>query len=244
MSRNSARPAGVRQVVRILLVMALAGCAAARADDPRAPVVVELSTSQGCSSCPPADALLPELAARPGVIALAFHVDYWDDLGWKDAFSSPRWTARQTGYGAVLGADPYTPQLVVAGRSHVVGSDRARALAAIDAAARLPAEPATATASHAGDVVRVSYDAGRGRRDRMVVVALTESGLVTPVARGENRGRTLRGDFVVRALAEAPAGAGAVTLRVEPGWGALRAVVLLQDRETLAVRGAAAAEVR
>src|SRR5262245_58242267 len=102
----------------------------ARADVPRAPVVLELFTSQGCSSCPPADELLPELAAAPGVIALAFHVDVWDDLGWKNPFSSPQWTARQESYVEKLGGGPYTPQLVVNGRAHVVGSDRRRAKAA------------------------------------------------------------------------------------------------------------------
>jgi hypothetical protein len=204
-------------------------------------VVIELFTSQGCSSCPPADALLPELAAEPGVIALAFHVDYWDGLGWKDAFSSPRWTARQAAYAERLGAGPYTPQLVVDGRTHVVGSDRTRARAAMAAAAREPGVPVTVRATRARGVVKVSYDAGQERSDRIMSVALTEDGLVTQVARGENAGRLLRADHVVRAFETATG--GAVTIPVEPGWGKLRAVVLVQDRATLAVRGAAVAEV-
>jgi hypothetical protein len=227
----------------LTLIVALAGCTAARAADKGGPVVIELFTSQGCSSCPAADELLPELAAQPGVIALAFHVDYWDGLGWKDAFSSPRWTARQAGYGAVLRSGSYTPQLVVGGRAHVVGSDRGRARAAIAAAAREPALPVTVSATRARGAVQVSYDVGKERSDRIVQVALTEDGLVTEIARGENRGRTLRADHVVRALEPAPVG-GTVTIPVEAGWGPLRAVVLVQDRATLALRGAAVAEVR
>jgi hypothetical protein len=228
-------------VKNLLLVLALAASAAARAGDARAPVVLELFTSQGCSSCPAADALLPELAAEPGVIALAFHVDYWDDLGWKDAFSSPRWSARQASYGAVLGSGSYTPQLVVGGRRHVVGSDRARARDAIAAAARAPSVAASVRASRVPGAVRVTYDAGS--EADVVELALTESGLVTRVARGENGGRTLHNDFVVRVLQTAPPGRGVVSIPVEAGWGRLRAVVLVRDRTTLAVRGAAAVEV-
>src|ERR1700736_1842766 len=90
------------------------------------PIVVELFTSQGCSSCPPADALLAELAQRPDVIALGFHIDYWDDLGWKDPLSSPAATARQRDYARQFGRrQVYTPQLVVDGAEEAVGSDRA-----------------------------------------------------------------------------------------------------------------------
>jgi hypothetical protein len=89
------------------------------------PVVVELFTSQGCSSCPPADALLGELASRPGIVALAYHVDYWDDLGWKDRYSIPEAAQRQRGYVKRLSrSGAFTPQIVVSGDTSVVGSNR------------------------------------------------------------------------------------------------------------------------
>src|SRR3954447_15785630 len=89
-------------------------------------VVLELFTSQGCSSCPPADALLAKLGAGDGVIALAYHVDYWNDLGWSDPYSAEAWTARQREYGKL-----YTPELVVGGREAFVGSDARAAAKAI-----------------------------------------------------------------------------------------------------------------
>src|SRR5437764_7545823 len=96
------------------------------------PVVIELFTSQGCSSCPPADRLLGELAQRPDVIALGFHIDYWDHLGWKDPLSSPAATRRQRDYALQFGRmQIYTPQLVVDGTGEAVGSDRAAVLAAL-----------------------------------------------------------------------------------------------------------------
>ena len=101
------------------------------------PIVVELFTSEGCSSCPPADALLGELATRPNVLALSFHVDYWDRLGWKDPFSSPEATARQQHYARLLGLDTvYTPQIVVDGSWEAVGSDQAAVERALDQARR------------------------------------------------------------------------------------------------------------
>src|SRR5260370_2452132 len=101
------------------------------------PLVVELFTSQGCSSCPPADALLAGLASRPEVLALSFHVDYWDRLGWKDPFSSPEATRRQHRYAELLGTGTvYTPQIIVDGRWQAVGSDPGEVERALDAAPR------------------------------------------------------------------------------------------------------------
>jgi hypothetical protein len=108
--------------IAVFLCSLMAGQNAAMAADRL--VLAELFTSQSCSSCPPADALLGDLAKRRDVLALSFHVDYWDGLGWKDPFSSHAATARQERYADLLGAQVYTPQLVVDGRAEAVGSDR------------------------------------------------------------------------------------------------------------------------
>src|SRR5512134_2402114 len=105
-----------------VLVLTAGPVAAGEQGKPRA--VVELFTSQGCSSCPPADRLLAELGEDPAVLPLAFHVDYWDHLGWRDPFSSPRWSERQGRYARTLGRGLYTPQLVVAGDQDVLGSNQ------------------------------------------------------------------------------------------------------------------------
>ena len=114
------------------------------------PIVVELFTSEGCSSCPPADALLAELASRPDVLALSFHVDYWDRLGWKDPYSSREATARQNRYATLLDlATVYTPQIVVDGKWQAVGSDRADVEHALDLARRSLKEiPVTLALGH------------------------------------------------------------------------------------------------
>src|SRR6266545_7033088 len=165
-------------------------------------VVVELFTSQGCSSCPPADRLLaqlPDAVAADGIqlLPLAFHVDYWDDLGWRDPFSRGEWTERQKQYADVLaGGRIYTPQLVVQGGSDVVGSDRSGALAAIRRAARRANDAAHIRATRSGrERLTVAVDADlAGRRAPAAAdawVALVESNLATDVAAGENRGRAL-----------------------------------------------------
>ena len=179
----------------------LAGSAAQAQTATERPVLIELFTSQGCNSCPPADALLGELARRPGVLALAFHVDYWNGLGWSDPFSSKLWTARQNDYAQRLGKRSiYTPQLVVDGAEDAVGSNRADVAALIAAAQRRAAAgPSieTATDDAGKRVVRL----GAGSAERATVwLAGYDRSHVTPVGRGENGGRTLTEYQVVRSL--------------------------------------------
>jgi hypothetical protein len=149
------------------------------------PVVVELFTSQGCSSCPPADALLTELAHRKDVLALGFHVDYWDKLGWKDPLSSPGATARQHDYAAEFKRNEiYTPQMVIEGQSQAVGSNRGAVLQAV-----AQSEPASvAPVIFAADGHSVSIGAGTGKGKVLVIRYLLKR--TTEVQRGENAGRT------------------------------------------------------
>src|SRR5258708_1331264 len=111
---------------------------AARSQAASAPVVLELFPSQGCSSCPPADALLGELVRQPGVIGLAWHVDYWNGLGWSDPYARREWTDRQKAYAKYLGGEVFTPALVVNGAAMLVGSDKSGVSRAIQQAAPPP----------------------------------------------------------------------------------------------------------
>lgn len=175
--------------------------APALAEPPR-PVVVELFTSQGCSSCPPADRLLTELArTRPDVLALAFHVTYWNRLGWPDPYSLDTATDRQKQYARISDiGSVYTPQAVVDGTRDVVGSDAAKLRQAIDAAsARARALPLSLRRE--GAEVAVSLGAGQGA-GRVLVVGY-DGQHTTRVGRGENAGSTLVESNIVRGLATA-----------------------------------------
>ena len=170
----------------------------------RVPVVVELFTSEGCSSCPSADAALHELETAqnvPGVevIALGEHVDYWNRLGWKDAFSAPAYTARQRRYAEGFGTGSYTPQAVVNGRFEMVGSRTGELAATVAKAAKVPQAPVGLRVRQGRAEVRVpALPAGTPAAE--VLLAVTESGLSTQVGRGENAGRLLRHAAVVRQL--------------------------------------------
>jgi hypothetical protein len=219
----------------------------------RVPVVVELFTSEGCSSCPNADATLRELESSqpvPGaeVIALGQHVDYWNRLGWKDQFSDPAYTARQRQYAARFGSGAYTPQAVVQGQEELVGSRRADLLAAIGRAARAPQAAVSVAGGLGGQPLHVrvaSLPASTGAAQ--VLLFITESGLATQVGGGENAGALLRHATVVRSLR--PLGTvapGALfeaspTLALAAGWNPthLRAVVVVQAERTRQVVGAA-----
>jgi hypothetical protein len=159
------------------------------------PVVVELFTSQGCSSCPPADSLLGELARNSDMVALGFHISYWDGLGWKDPFSSQSSTDRQRTYARLLEiGQVYTPQIIVDGSREMVGSDRAKVLAALNDALAEAIAPVT----FAADRRSVTIGAGDTRGTVLLVRFAQER--TTRVARGENARRTLQDANAVESL--------------------------------------------
>jgi hypothetical protein len=166
------------------------------------PIVVELFTSEGCSSCPPADALLAELAHRPDVLALSFHVDYWDRLGWKDRYSSREATERQNHYATLLDlATVYTPQIVVDGKWQAVGSDSADVEHALDLARRSRREvPVTLVLDHGQ--AEITLGPGTDWVAASVLLIGFDRRHVTAVKRGENGGRTLAHVDVVRGIEE------------------------------------------
>ncbi len=230
------------------------------------PVIVELFTSEGCSSCPPADALLARLeerqpVANAQVIALEEHVDYWNNLGWMDPFSAKDWSARQQEYAESLGnGNVYTPQMVINGQTEFVGSRERQARQAIEAAAagmraevsltaRQPAEKGPAEFA-----VSVGKLAGNKAGDALGVwLAITESGLHSNVTRGENAGEDLHHASVVRALRKmgvADPGkeisfSSGLRLSLDPAWNVrnLHAVAFVQDQRSRQILGAAAARL-
>lgn len=230
---------------------------------PDAPaVLVELFTSEGCSTCPPADKLLTELELTQPVkgvhvIALSEHVDYWNHLGWKDPFSSAQFSQRQTDYARAFRIeDIYTPQMIVDGRTQFNGSNLRTALEAIAKAARSPkATVAIAiTESTPGSIsftVRVDNVPGMPRSDKAdVMLAVVEDGLMSKVTRGENSGRDLIHSAVTRKLIKM----GTIerrdfnrelTVRLNPEWKRknMKAVAFVQERARQAVLGVSAARL-
>jgi hypothetical protein len=181
--------------------------AAPTSTEGRTPVIVELFTSEGCSSCPPADTLLSHLEKTqpiPGdeVIALGEHVDYWNHGGWADRFSSQAFSARQSDYSNAFRKDTvYTPQMIVDGRTEFVGSDDGLARNAITRAARQPKVQVSLTQTGSALAVRVGHlPALVGNDPTEVVLAITEDGLSSSVGGGENAGRRLVHSAVVRQL--------------------------------------------
>jgi hypothetical protein len=163
------------------------------------PVVIELFTSQGCSSCPPANAYLNEMVRqRRDVLPLAFHVTYWDRLGWKDPFSLPAATDRQARYGSRFGDGSYTPEIVVDGVTSHVGSNRAEVGPAIDRARAARATATPLKLARNGDKLTVEVGGGEGR-GRVLLVGFDRRH-ETAIGRGENGGRTLEELNVVRSV--------------------------------------------
>lgn len=238
----------------------LASGLSAPSADPPVPVLVELFTSEGCSSCPPADVLLSRLTresvAGAQVIALGLHVDYWDELGWKDPASMRQATARQSDYARAFGNGDniYTPQLVVDGSDEMVGTDQAAAARAIAKALKQPRARVMLAIEVEGDalvaratIADLPEDAVRESVD--AVLAVTEDDLTNVVKRGENSGRTLHHDAVVRALVPVgslhASGELRQSARLKPEWrrNRLHAVMFLQGRKSQRIWGAAIAAV-
>lgn len=204
-------------------------------------VVLELFTSQGCSSCPSADRYLLELGEKAdaeNLVPLAYHVDYWNYIGWEDPYSQPQFTQRQRTYArAWKSGRVYTPQLVINGRTHVVGSNRSGVQQEI-AAARKRTPRAWVETEVAGDTVTVTAktDGKVGRLD--VMLAVYETDLATPVKSGENSGRTLKEGYIVRRLTKLGAveskGRTTHELDLDPTWDRdhLGVVVFLQHPKT------------
>ena len=222
---------------------------------PATPVVVELFTSEGCSSCPPADLVLQRLEAGIGVpgayvIALGEHVTYWDRLGWKDRFSADVFTKRQEDYTWQFRTDSaYTPQMVVNGQAEFVGSDEQRARREILKAVQAPT--AKIDLAITGDMLNIKATGlPAGVKDADVVLAITESRLDTDVQHGENGGRKLRHTGVVRSIAivgridtsKDGSYIAQTHYHLDPAWkpANLKLVVFLQSRKTKKVWGAGA----
>ena len=187
-----------------LIAVGLSGPAAA--EDAAPPVVVELFTSQGCSSCPPAEAFLSELVDHDGIVALEYHIDYWDYIGWEDPYAEPVFTDRQRRYAAQLGSRyVYTPQMVVNGTAHEVGSDRSAILALIDQSRRLQHDNPVidiAPMTEGTKTIVLSISGPEPDAPHDIVLVTYDATHRTEVKRGENRGKVLENRNVVRALAK------------------------------------------
>ncbi len=203
-------------------------------------VVVELFTSQGCSSCPPADRILGELAERDDVIALALHVDYWDYLGWTDIFASPKNTERQRAYARAKGERSiYTPQMVIGGQDHVIGSKPMKISRLIQKHSAKK-QPVRVKLQRSGDRVSIVATSAGKPANMVVMVATYASKNAVDVKRGENAGRRLTYHNVVTNMSQLAAWDGksdfSGSVRVSEG---APVVVLVQERGAGPILGAA-----
>ena len=242
----------MRPFLVLFLLFRPATHAADSARPTRTPVLLELFTSEGCSSCPPADTLLAKLdelqpVTGVTVIALEEHVDYWDHQGWRDPFSSADFTTRQQRYAGTLHIEsPYTPQMVIDGHSEFVGNDSQRALLELANVARSPKTPVHVVLKEkSGDRISLAVNVAAGSTGE-VLLAIAETGLVSDVARGENAGRNLKHSAVVRKLStigklKSGEGFSAEPLvKLSKQWKPenLRAVVFVQENTSGKVLGA------
>lgn len=221
----------------------------------KVPVLVELFTSEGCSSCPPADAIFASLGKvtnldEAEVIPLAFHVDYWDRLGWKDPYSSKEWTERQNQYARTLGnAQIYTPQMIIDGKNEAVGSRQEDVSASIRKAARIGKTPLLLKWMPATNErilrIEIASLAALPVAEAKVFLAVTESSLTSEVLRGENDGKKLRHEAVVRSLGTLEGfflngtSVRETPIAVKEDWNAknLSAVVFIQSQKDRQVLG-------
>ncbi len=228
-------------------------------EGPRRPVLVELFTSEGCSSCPPADTLLIRLeklqpVAGAEIIPLGFHVDYWDHIGWRDRFASADFTQRQWQYAELFQADTvYTPQMVVDGQAEFNGADARRAAAAIAQASQQNGKARVELKLVAASEKRATLNAivsglASGKDERPELwAAITESNLSSQASKGENSGRRLAHTGVVRYLRRLATlnsqteHAKQFELKIDSDWKRqdLRAVVFVQERSSRRILGAA-----
>ncbi len=233
--------------MRIMPFLLLVAGVLGASDLERRPVLVELFTSEGCSSCPPADTLLEALDREqpiPGAraIVLSEHVDYWNDGGWADPFSSHSFSLRQESYAARFGLDgPYTPEMVVDGKAQFVGSDRRAAIVAIRKAAEEAKLAIGLTAAGSGIAVHLEPLPPHHGHSAGIFVALAADAASSNVRRGENQGRTLHHVSIAKGLKQV----GSVTDRSgfditlpAPAPGQ-RLIVFVQDRANGRVWGAA-----
>ncbi len=212
--------------------------------------LVELFTSEGCSSCPPADRLLEEIGAsaqagNTPIYVLAYHVDYWDYIGWKDPYASPEGTARQHSYGDHFKLSSiYTPQMVVNGEREFVGSNRSDAEAAVKYALEKKGRVrfSLSLSSTTNTTAEIQYDASQAKGD-WLTVALVEKGLHSKVQRGENGGKMLGHYNVVRTLqtinlSRAPSGKVSLTIPTKAVRENMSVIAFIQDPITFRILGA------
>ncbi len=214
--------------------------------------LVELFTSEGCSSCPPADRVLARLTEEARsqnlpLYTLSFHVDYWNYLGWADPYSDSAFSDRQRTYTRILGTRTYTPQMIVNGAQVFVGSDEIKARSSIQAALQLPAK-ATVELSNlmlSEQVLQLDFQVTGMPENAVLQVAVVERGLSQAIPRGENKGRTLSHEQVVRVFHTETLPEGRLRLGLPDDLNHQKASVIafVQDRETMRIWGASMLDI-
>ena len=233
----------MKNLLTLLLASAAwMGTGAIALADQRPVIITELFTSQGCNSCPPADAYMSELKKRDDVLPLSFNVDYWDYLGWKDTLGRKEWTDRQRAYHKSLHNGVYTPQLVIGGTVDVVGSDRNRANQLIkEWASHAPQVELTADSQGLPGPIKISIGALAKAPASGLWLVRYDPEEIVPIGRGENGGRTITYHNVVRSLTLLGPYKGMATQIIVPAealQGNQKAVVMLQTEGNGPILGA------